>query len=129
MADGEQPASIWQLTEMRQLQIDTVATTFAMFQCEFGATTSKPTRFLSNIPWFRRCRYSTWPKFTDKRQYRGPLPVRCVHKFDVKKLIGKDKSGKWITSASAAYPPQLCQFLATAASVLRKGESDVVWLP
>ena len=51
--NGESPASIWQLDEMRDLQVDTQAVTWAIFQCVYGAITSKPTRFLSNIPGIR----------------------------------------------------------------------------
>ena len=40
----------------------------------------------------------------------------------MKKLVGKDKHGKWLTSGSAAYPPKVCEMLATLiSSVLRKG--------
>lgn len=40
----------------------------------------------------------------------------------MKKLIGKDKNGKWTTSPSASYPGKLCRHLALLLStVLRKG--------
>ena len=45
----ESPASIWQLDEMRQLQVEAKATTWAIFQCSFNAGSPKPTRFLSNL--------------------------------------------------------------------------------
>ena len=43
--NGEYPASIWQLEDMRDLQIATEATTWAIFQCAFGADTSIPPGF------------------------------------------------------------------------------------
>ena len=50
----------------------------------------------------------------------------------MKKLIGKSKDGSWTTSPAAAYPPALCQYLAsliaTAArckGVDRSAESSV----
>ena len=43
----------------------------------------------------------------------------------MKKLIGKDKSGRWTTAPSAAYPGKLCRRLAwLLASVLRKGAQE-----
>ena len=46
---GERPASIWQLDEMKKLAKHANAVTWAIHQCEFGASTTKPTRFLSNM--------------------------------------------------------------------------------
>ena len=42
--------------------------------------------------------------------YKGPLPRECGHTH-TQKLIGKTAAG-WKTGPSAAYPPQLCEFLA-----------------
>ncbi|CAL1141183.1 unnamed protein product [Cladocopium goreaui] len=120
--NGEYPASIWQLEDMRDLQIATEATTWAIFQCAFGADTSKPTRFLSTIPGIKS-RYAKWPSFDQDGRYLGPLPARCTHKRHVRRLIGKDSQGRWVTGPAAAYPPGLCKYLATlVASVLRKGD-------
>ena len=46
---SEHPASIWQWPEMRDLLVQTNATTFAIQQCHFGADTPKPTRFLTTL--------------------------------------------------------------------------------
>eukprot|EP00435_Cladocopium_sp_Y103_P024615 s4687_g6.t1 len=120
--NGESPASIWQLDEMRDLQVATNATTWAIFQCTFGADTSKPTRFLSTIPGIK-ARYAKWPSFDTAGKYMGPLPCRCKHKRHVRRLIGKDAHGRWVTGPAAAYPPGLCKYLASlVASVLRKGD-------
>ena len=40
---GEQPASVWQLPEMRQVVEEFGGITFAIFQCHFGAESPKPT--------------------------------------------------------------------------------------
>ena len=77
----ESPASIWQLDEMRQLQVDTRATTWAIFQCAFNADSPKPTRFLSNLKRCATLKYATWPRFDSSRRYLGPLPLGCGHKF------------------------------------------------
>ena len=119
--NGEAPASIWQLDEMRDLQVATGATTWAIFQCAFGADTSKPTRFISTIPGIKS-RFAKWPRFDAAGKYLGPLPARCTHKRHVRRLIGKDAHGRWVTGPAAAYPPGLCKYLANlVASVLRKG--------
>ena len=119
--NGEAPASIWQLDEMRDLQIATNATTWAIFQCKYGADTSKPTRFLSSIPGIQTM-YSKWPAFDQQGKYVGPLPARCTHTRHVRRLIGKDSQGRWVTGPAAAYPPGLCKYLANlVVSVLRKG--------
>ncbi len=104
---GEHPGSI---TATRDLAVLTAASTFAIQQCHFGAETPKPTRFLSTIKtddkrcWFK---WSIVPIIS----ILGPLPKECGH-VHPKKLIGKTATG-WATSPSAAYPPGLCEFLAT----------------
>ena len=99
---GEVPASIWQLPEMRQLVEKTQGTTWAVYQCKYSALSPKPTRFASNIRQCKNFQFSSWPKFDSKHRYLGPLPKSCGHRFHVKKLIGKDVSGKWRTSPSAS---------------------------
>ena len=122
----ERPASVWQLDEMRQMVVDTKATTWAVFQCQYGGLSPKPTRFVSNIPHAKSLKYAKWPSFTNVGQYIGPLPSKCGHKWHVKKLIGKSKDGKFQTGPSASYPAGLCKFLAELiSSVLRSGENEL----
>ena len=106
--------------------VDTKATTWAVFQCQFRGLSPKPTRFVPNIPGSKSLKYAKWPSFTKLGQYIGPLPFKCGHKWHVKKLIGKSKDGKFQTAPSAAYPAGLCKFLAELiSSVLRKGENEL----
>ena len=122
----ERPASVWQLEEMRQMVLDTGATTWAVFQCQYGGLTPKPTRFVSNIQDAKRVKFNKWPSFSKDGQYLGPLPYSCGHRWHVKKLIGKSKDGRFQTGPSAAYPPGLCMFLAQLmASVLRNGGGEL----
>ena len=79
------PGSIWQWDELRTLQLESDATTWAI--------------------------YSGWPTFDAEGFYSGPLGAGCGHRFHVRKLIGKTK-GVWNTSPSAAYPSKLCKYLA-----------------
>eukprot|EP00434_Breviolum_minutum_P013170 symbB.v1.2.011607.t2/scaffold783.1/size170700/1 len=122
----ERPASVWQLDEMRQMVLDANATTWAVFQCQYGGLTPKPTRFVSNIRDAKKAKYNKWPSFSKDGQYLGPLPYSCGHRWHVKKLIGKSKDGRFQTGPSAAYPAGLCMFLAQLiASVLRNGGGEL----
>eukprot|EP00973_Karenia_brevis_P088545 12276589-Karenia_brevis.AAC.1 len=82
-----------------------------MHQCHFGAATSKPTRWMGNLPSFKRLLHVGWPKFDEKRKYVGPLPQSCGHSFH-EPLIGAGDAGKFKTSAAAAYPTALCEEIA-----------------
>jgi hypothetical protein len=88
-----------------------LGTTFSIYQCEYGADTSKPTRFATNLPAARVLPCQGWARFDSAGAYLGPLPVSCPHGRHTKKLIGKT-NGRWNTSAAANYPPALCMFLA-----------------
>ena len=127
-ADGVVPSSIWSWPEILDLLVRFKAVTFAIFQCMFGAQTSKPTRFLSNLARFQRAPppHATLPCLDSHHRYFGPLPKSCPHgRHD--SLVGKDPvSRQWRTAASAAYPPKLCQFLAEAIASSQSPGSDGV---
>ena len=125
-AVGEEiPASIWQLEEIRDLQLEAKATTWAIYQCHFGAESPKPTRFLSNLPGCKSFPHAAWPYFDSKHRYQGPLPFSCSHKKHVKKLIGKSSKGGFRTSPSASYPAALCKHLSMLVTgALRKGATE-----
>ena len=105
----ESPASIWQMTEVRNLVKTTQGTIWAIYQCHFGADSPKPTRFISNRDFQQQ--FSGFASFNADNTYVGPLPQQCGHRFHVKKLIGKHE-GQWRTSPSAAYPSGVCKYLA-----------------
>ena len=116
-ADQMRPASIWQWPEILDLIVCTRATCFAIYQCEFGADFPKPTRILASLPSFIRNppKFASLPIFNTHGQYLGPLPKHCPHHNQHKQLIGKDEvTGQWKTGPAAAYPPQMCQWLASA---------------
>ena len=126
-ADGLVPASIWELPELLDVLARFHAITFALFQCQYGAPTSKPTRFLTSLSAFLSSppQYSGLPRLDAQGRYVGPLPKTCPHGSH-EGLIGKDPSTKgWRTAPSASYPPQLCHFLAEAVadSLLRMGSN------
>ncbi len=108
------PASIWQMEEFFTLISKPGVVTFALFQCEFGAKSSKPTRLISDLIGFEGSVYRGIPMFTAEWKYLGPLPKCCPHPGQHEQLIGMDKSGTWKTSPAAHYPGDLCKFIAKA---------------
>ncbi|CAE7237298.1 unnamed protein product, partial [Symbiodinium microadriaticum] len=105
-SQGDHPASIWQLPEVRALGAN--AATWAIHQCNFGGSSSKPTRLLSNLPAALPL-HMGWPKFATSGAYSGPLP-RCHHKWH-EPLVGW-QGDSYRTSGAEAYPPPLCQYFA-----------------
>ena len=84
------------------------AATWPLHQCFFGAETAKPTRLASNLPsalHYGQC----WHVLALHSSYLGPL-MHCPHAHS-KPSLGRENN-EWRTSASAAYPPMFCNFLA-----------------
>ena len=108
--EGERPASIWQWPEFHDLVATSGACSFAVHQCAFGSTTTRPTRFATSFPVSDPRCHESLPRFDKFGRYLGPLPRKCGHQHATK-LIGKTQRN-WHTSASGAYPPRLCQLLA-----------------
>ena len=67
------PASLWQMQKISDCLARKNMKTFALFQCEFGAQTPKPTRFLSDLDHFVGNFYLGAPEFHDDWSYKGPL--------------------------------------------------------
>ena len=107
---GIRPGSVWQWDELLELIPAFGACCFAVHQCQFGAQTPKPTRFLTTFQVDDLRCHCTLPKFDRLGMYKGPLPKQCGHIHE-HKLIGKTNS-QWNTAPSASYPAQLCEFLA-----------------
>eukprot|EP00435_Cladocopium_sp_Y103_P046029 s658_g13.t1 len=87
---------------------------FALYQCEFGGATPKPTRFLSDLEHFEGNIYFGVPCFAAAWNYQGPLPRQCPHPGQHDSLIGMNAEGQWKTAPAAHYPGPLCAFLAKA---------------
>jgi hypothetical protein len=109
---GQHPGSVWQFPEQRQLLTDTGASTWAVYQCKFGASSPKPTRFFSNLREAPKQDCQGWPIFDAKGRYKGPLPKHCGHTSHAGRLVGLDNEGAFKTAAAAAYPPELCRYIA-----------------
>ena len=116
LAAGMIPASIWNFKEFVQLEKHEHVRQAAIFQCQFGAPTSKPTRLASSA--FEAFEKSTFSTFMGKHRldemghYLGPLPQQCPHGSHQQKLIGKSDTGEWNTAPSAAYPSEMCKQIA-----------------
>ena len=116
IAQGLVPASIWDWKEFHDLCRLSSLVQLAIFQCEFGAPTSKPTRLATSA--VTAVQQSPLGKFSgphvlsSEGNYLGPLPHGCPHREHPDKLIGKSPDGTWRTAPSAAYPPQLCEEIA-----------------
>ena len=108
------PASLWQMQQFQDVLATKGAQTFALFQCEYGAETPKPTRFVSSLKCFTGPMFPGVPTFDSQWNYLGPLPPSCPHPGQHTALIGTDDSGAWKTALAAHYPGPLCKFLADA---------------
>ena len=80
---GERPASVWQLEQMRKLVEVHQAITFAIYQCHFGADSPKPIQFWTSLQLAKSFPCQGWPQLDEFRNYLGPLPHSCSHKFHV----------------------------------------------
>ena len=58
---------------------DLGATNTGVFQCEFGAQTPKPTRFITDLMGFEGPIHSGSPQCNKNWKYQGPLPAQCPH--------------------------------------------------
>jgi hypothetical protein len=114
--EGHMPASIWQLTAVRDLARETQAHTAAIFQCcppgsvNAPGDIRKPTRFLGTASALATVPFASWPQFSDKRTYLGPLPSSCGHSHS-RKLTATSR-GQLRSASSAAYPPPVCRWIA-----------------
>eukprot|EP00438_Fugacium_kawagutii_P030206 Skav207292 [mRNA] locus=scaffold434:298126:309294:- [translate_table: standard] len=108
------PASFWQMQQFQNVLAMVGVHTFAIFQCEYGAATPKPTRFVSSLRHFQGPVHSGVPRFDALWRYQGPLPPACPHPGQHDSLIGTDADGGWKTAPAAHYPGPLCKFLADA---------------
>ena len=116
LAQGTIPAAIWNFSQFSELEESGQIVQAGIFQCVFGAPTSKPTRLVTSAKEaFEASPFATFlgPHVLDAEgKYLGPLPGQCPHKGHDLKLIGKDSQGNWNTGPSAAYPPEMCKQIA-----------------
>ena len=104
------PASVWDFDELKHLLLLEGVHTAAFFQCQWGAPSSKPTRFLwYSVPLLGAALHSGAPQLTAEGRYSGPR-LRVVTVM-LAGSLGKSDDNRCNTS-SAAYPLPMCHWLA-----------------
>ena len=105
---GHWPGSMWQFPQHAALLKDfPELQTVAFAQVDFGAPYVKPTRLLMRTEGpLHKEMYPGLPDFDAEGWYLGPLPKKSGVP-----LIGHDGTN-FATSASAAWPGQLCEWVA-----------------
>ena len=122
---GHWPGSMWQFHQHEALlQQFPELQTLALAQVDFGAPYVKPTRLLIRTggPVHKEM-YAGLPKFDSEGWYLGPLPRKAGAP-----LIGHDGEN-FATSASAAWPPQLCAWVAESILLTfrNSGQGEGEW--
>ncbi|CAE7263715.1 unnamed protein product [Symbiodinium sp. CCMP2592] len=115
-ADGLVPSSIWAWPELLDCIPRFAATTFVHYLCEFGADMAKPTRYLSNLPFFRHSPrpFNGMPVLDADQRYVGPLPASCPHGGHAPSTGKSQATQKWNLPRARGWPLQLCQFMVAA---------------
>ena len=110
-AELGQPASPFQLGVVQRLWSgDQAYTTFAFFQCQLGAVSSKPTRLVTSLRNLAREGFIGPPALDPRGRYKGPLPSTCGHTHG--RTVNGDDASKAILSSMAAYPEGMNLWLA-----------------
>ncbi|CAE8725125.1 unnamed protein product [Polarella glacialis] len=110
-----QPASVWQLPEMREEITEAHRRwTMAFWQCYFGSNYAKPTRVVTDIPGLRGWGPEEWPQMDARGWYQGPLPRKCGHSDHVTLAKQSPEEASYRTTGIAAYPPAMDAAIAKA---------------
>ena len=107
-----EPASIWQLPDLRSAFGCGRFWAVAGHQCQFDVDFKKPTRIFSDIEGMEDFGFCGWPQFDAGGWYTGPLPKDRGHDSLGQEMIGEKAGGGYNTSPTAAYPPNICEFFA-----------------
>jgi hypothetical protein len=127
---GQRPASMWQFQQHFDLLKDESVRSIAIFQSDFGAQYPKPTRLLLNLPVLSEgVFHEGLPSFDENGFYQGPLPKCTSARTTLKRT---SKSAPFATSGAAAWPPGLCEWLASSSvtsfiskrATVSKGEAN-----
>ena len=114
--DGMQfnPASIWQLEEIRRL-VDKQGPvqTVGINQCCWGAPWRKPTRLVTTAVSVQAWGPCQWPVMDEDNAYQGPLERNCQCKVTMS-LARKEEDEGFRTSGTDVYPPKLDLGIAEA---------------
>ena len=109
------PASIWQLQELRDLVDDAKSAlrTVAIQQCCWGAPSRKPTRLITSSQQVMGWGSNAWPIFDEDGAYLGPLQGDCA--CEVRTSLARQPGDvAFRTTGSDIYPPRLDEAIAEA---------------
>ena len=110
-AELGQPASPFQLGVVQRLWAgDQAYITFAFFQCQLGAVSSKPTRLVTSLVGLAKEGFIGPPSLDPRGRYKGPLPKTCGHTHN--RTVNGDDASKALLSSMAAYPEGMNLWLA-----------------
>ena len=117
----EHPASVWQLLRMRRILDAKGVKSWAVLQCDFGASAPAPTRFVSNLPKVSEIQHKP-PTFTATGFYKGPLS-KCSHDWH-SPLVGW-AGHSFRTSSVEIFPDLLCKYLSSFVMSFVHGTDDL----
>ncbi|CAE8650563.1 unnamed protein product, partial [Polarella glacialis] len=117
---GQRPASMWQDPQHSDIAGMPGMASRAFHQHSFGTDYAKPTRLLVKLgnqphPAF----YDGLPQFDSAGNYKGPLP-KCSGAS--RSLVRKRGDAGFKTAGTAAWPPQLCEWVAQEIISFHIGE-------
>ncbi|CAE8738786.1 unnamed protein product, partial [Polarella glacialis] len=118
---GQRPASMWQDPQHSDIAGMPGMASRAFHQHSFGTDYAKPTRLLVKLgnqphPAF----YDGLPQFDSAGNYKGPLP-KCSGAS--RSLVRKRGDASFKTAGAAAWPPQLCEWVAQEIISFHIGEA------
>ncbi len=137
-ADQGQPASIWQLTELKAWANRWGLKRYGTHQCRFGKSEWPfPIGVLSSHPLPHALFTLGWPKFDSDRHYIGPLPRYCECPPGTHRRDAEFDHRRLRSMQSTLIHPGLQHFLAllfldgasnhrSAAKLLRKGVPGIL---
>eukprot|EP00438_Fugacium_kawagutii_P024076 Skav212939 [mRNA] locus=scaffold374:464240:467185:- [translate_table: standard] len=108
------PASIWQLSQVRNLlNLSPHISTVAINQCCWGTPWRKPTRLLTTSAVVKAWGPNEWPSFDEHGRYAGPLNRSCGCQVNTH-LARTSNEEAFRTSGTDAYPAALDEGIAAA---------------
>jgi hypothetical protein len=110
---GVRPASIWQFDEFSKLLQCSGVRTVGIHQSDFEAEYLKPTRITIRGDLAEgKVFYEGPPIFDGEGYYLGPIPRKSAQAEGLIGLARRPGDTSFRTSGTAAWPPELCRWLA-----------------
>jgi len=107
---GHHPGSAWHFTNIKSLLNFPGVQWGALAQSSFGTSYPKPTRLLGRLEGLDQIMFEGPPQFDPDGGYKGPLPRQPAA---TPMTLGKKFGGEINTQATAAWPPKMCEKIAT----------------